>query len=81
MYKYIHIISCRFINNLQPTNSNVKLLECYGTVLWYLLWYLQFPDGTETLAQPPLMLKHKTGAYFPIPHKYSIIVYLERLFR
>ena len=23
-------VSCRFIGNLQPTNSNVKLLQCYG---------------------------------------------------
>ena len=29
MYK----VSCRFISNLQPTNSNVKLLQCYGIFL------------------------------------------------
>ena len=27
------IVSCRFIDNLQPTNSNVKLLQCYGIFL------------------------------------------------
>ena len=26
-------VSCRFIDNLQPTNSNVKLLQCYGIFL------------------------------------------------
>ena len=26
-------VSCRFIDNLQPTNSNVKLLQCYGAFL------------------------------------------------
>ena len=25
--------SCRFIDNLQPANSNVKLLQCYGIFL------------------------------------------------
>ena len=27
------VCSCRFIDNLQPTNSNVKLLQCYGMFL------------------------------------------------
>ena len=26
-------VSCYFIDNLKPTNSNVKLLQCYGTFL------------------------------------------------
>ena len=26
-------VSCRFIDNLQPTNSNVKLLQRYGIFL------------------------------------------------
>ena len=26
-------VSCRFIDNLQPTISNVKLLQCYGIFL------------------------------------------------
>ena len=26
-------VSCRFIDNLQTTNSNVKLLRCYGIFL------------------------------------------------
>ena len=30
---YILNVSCRFIDNLQPTNSNVKLLQCFGIFL------------------------------------------------
>ena len=26
-------VSCRYIDNVQPTNSNVKLLQCYGIFL------------------------------------------------
>ena len=26
-------VSCRFMDNLQPTNSKVKLLQCYGIFL------------------------------------------------
>ena len=40
IYIYIYIstflelkVSCRSIDNLQPTKSNVKLLQCYGTFL------------------------------------------------
>ena len=27
----------------------------------------QVQDGAETLASPPIMLKHKTVVYFPLP--------------
>ena len=35
---------------------------------------LQVRDGAGTLATPPVMLKHKTVVYFPLPLKWSIIV-------
>ena len=38
----------------------------------------QTRDGTGTLASLPLILKHKTAVYFPLPHKWSIIVCSER---
>ena len=88
---------------LQPTNSNVKLLQCYG--IFSTSFDLtstkvkthpnpavtqhirdrsrktatpQVHDGAGTLASPPLMLKHKTVIYFALPHKFSIIVCLQR---
>ena len=96
-------VSCRFIGNLQPTNSNVKLLQCYGIFLISLnlictkvkntpqpcddpahqrklqeILHTQMRDQAGTLASPRLMLKHKTELYFPLPHKWSIIVRLEQ---
>ena len=88
------IVSCRFIDNFQPTNSNVKLLECYSIFLtsvnitYTKVKYRPQPcddqhirersrkpstpqarDGAGNLVSPPLMLKHKTVVYLPLPHK------------
>ena len=38
----------------------------------------QVLDGAGTLVSPPLMLKYKTVVYFPLPHKWSIVVSSER---
>ena len=39
---------------------------------------VQVQDGAETLASPTLMPKDKTVVCSPLPHKWSIIVCLER---
>ena len=47
-------VSCCFIVNLQPTNSNVKLLQCYGTFLTLLNL-----TCTKVKKQPnPVMTQH-----------------------
>ena len=38
----------------------------------------QTRDGARTLTLLPLILKYKTAVYFPLPHKWSIIVCSER---
>ena len=90
----------RFIGNLQPANSNVKLLQRYGIFLTsFNLTCIKVKNTVQLcddpahqrpsqetlhplraiLASPPLMLKHKIVVYFPLPQKWSIIVYLEWL--
>ena len=96
-------VSCRFIENHQLNNSNVKLLQGYGIYLTSLYLtctklkthpnpvmtqhircysrkpsILQVRDRAETLASPPLMLKHKTVVYSPLPHKWRIMVCSEQ---
>ena len=38
----------------------------------------QVQDWAGTLASPPIMLKHKPAVYFPLPHKWSIMVCSEQ---